>query len=100
MAKFVQMIVTSMVGCAFDHGRRDAPYGKSICNNGCSVLVNRIWPRCLKGKAKIGWWRKEIAPSTALRKWFAHDPARWLEFKCHYFAELDELDGLRKLRAR
>ena len=58
MAKFVQMIVTSMVGCAFDHGRRDAPYGKSICNNVCSVLVNRIWPRCLKGKAKIGWWRK------------------------------------------
>ena len=87
-----------MVGCAFDHGRRDAPYGKSIRNNGCSVLVNRIWPRCLKGKAKIGWWRKEIAPSMALRKWFAHDPARWL--KCRYFAELDARDGLRKLRAR
>jgi uncharacterized protein YeaO (DUF488 family) len=51
-------------------------------------------------EAKIDWWRKEIAPSTALRKWFAHDPARWLEFRCHYFTELDELDGLRKLRAR
>jgi hypothetical protein len=43
MAKFVQMIVTSMVGCAFDHGRRDAPYGKSVRNDGCSLLVNRMW---------------------------------------------------------
>ena len=38
-------------------------------------------------EAKINWWRKEIAPSTALRKWFAHDPARWLEFRCHYFTD-------------
>ena len=41
-----------MVGCAFDHGRRDAPYGKSVRNDSCSVLVNRIWPRCLKGRQR------------------------------------------------
>ena len=45
-----------------------------------------------KAEAKIGQWRKEIAPNTAFRKWFAHDPARWLEFKRRYFAELDSLD--------
>jgi D-lactate dehydrogenase len=42
-----------------------------------------------KEGARIEWWLKEIAPSTGLRKWFGHDPARWEEFKKRYFAELD-----------
>lgn len=70
--------------------------------DGVRVLVDRIWPRGLsKAAAKIDQWRKEIAPSTDLRKWFGHDPARWAGFMRRYFAELKEqhaaLDDLRKL---
>ncbi len=48
------------------------------------------WPRGLtKGEAELDEWLKEIAPSTRLRKWFGHDPARWNEFKRRYSAELE-----------
>lgn len=57
--------------------------------DGLRVLVDRLWPRGLtKEKAKIDLWLKDIAPSNALRKWFAHDPAKWEEFKKRYFQEL------------
>ena len=57
--------------------------------DGIRVLVDRLWPRGVsKHDANIDLWRKEIAPSTALRKWFGHDPARWAEFKRRYFKEL------------
>lgn len=77
-------------------------YEKPARTDGVRVLVDRIWPRGVsKADARIDQWRKEIAPSTALRKWFGHDPARWAEFKRRYFAELgaqgDALDELRKL---
>src|SRR2546428_1515161 len=53
------------------------------------TLVDRLWPRGLtKEKAHVDLWLKEVAPSTALRKWFAHDPAKWPEFKARYKAEL------------
>jgi uncharacterized protein YeaO (DUF488 family) len=59
-------------------------------DDGCRILVDRLWPRGLrKGEARIDCWLKEIAPSTALRKWFGHDPGRWEEFQRRYFAELD-----------
>jgi uncharacterized protein YeaO (DUF488 family) len=59
-------------------------------DDGCRILVDRLWPRGLrKAEARIELWLKEIAPSTALRKWFSHDPARWEEFQKRYFAELD-----------
>ena len=59
-------------------------------DDGCRILVDRLWPRGLrKDEARIDHWLKEIAPSTALRKWFGHDPARWEEFRRRYFAELD-----------
>jgi len=59
--------------------------------DGRRVLVDRIWPRGLKKtEARVDEWLKEIAPSTALRKWFGHDPARWKEFKKRYSAELDD----------
>ncbi len=49
-----------------------------------------MWPRGLsKRNAKIDYWLKEIAPSTALRKWFNHDPEKWNEFKKRYYQELD-----------
>jgi len=60
-------------------------------HDGFRILVDRIWPRGLsRAKAKIDLWLKEIAPSTELRKWFNHDPARWELFKSRYFKELDE----------
>lgn len=53
------------------------------------ILVDRLWPRGLsKEKAKIDLWLKDVAPSDQLRKWFAHDPAKWAEFKQKYFSEL------------
>jgi uncharacterized protein YeaO (DUF488 family) len=59
--------------------------------DGYRVLVDRLWPRGVsKGKLELDEWRKEIAPSDALRKWFGHEPAKWDEFKERYFAELDE----------
>ncbi|HWF98735.1 MAG TPA: DUF488 domain-containing protein [Steroidobacteraceae bacterium] len=57
--------------------------------DGTRVLVDRLWPRGVKkADAGISQWMKEIAPSTELRKWFGHDPARWDEFRRRYKAEL------------
>jgi uncharacterized protein YeaO (DUF488 family) len=58
--------------------------------DGQRVLVDRIWPRGIR-KAELGdaLWVKDIAPSTALRQWFAHRPERWKEFCKRYWAELD-----------
>jgi uncharacterized protein YeaO (DUF488 family) len=69
--------------------------------DGSRILVDRLWPRGLqKGKAKIDLWLKEIAPSDDLRKWFAHDPKKWEEFKKKYEKELvkkqELLDEIRK----
>jgi uncharacterized protein YeaO (DUF488 family) len=58
--------------------------------DGCRILVDRIWPRGVrKEEARIDLWLKDLAPSTVLRKWFAHDSGKWKEFKKRYFAELD-----------
>jgi len=57
--------------------------------DGFRVLVDRLWPRGVsKDSARIDLWFKEIAPSTALRKWFGHAPERWQEFCRRYRAEL------------
>lgn len=57
---------------------------------GLRVLVDRLWPRGLaRQDVVVDLWLKEVAPSTELRKWFAHDPERWEEFKRRYFRELD-----------
>lgn len=57
--------------------------------DGTRILVDRLWPRGLtKEKAKVDLWLKDIAPSTELRKWFAHDPAKWAEFRSRYREEL------------
>ena len=59
-------------------------------SDGTRILVDRLWPRGLtKERAHVDLWLKEVAPSTELRKWFAHDPAKWSEFKKRYHAELD-----------
>jgi uncharacterized protein YeaO (DUF488 family) len=57
--------------------------------DGIRILVDRLWPRGLtKEKASVDLWLKDIAPSTELRKWFGHDPAKWAEFQSRYRAEL------------
>ena len=57
--------------------------------DGRRILVDRLWPRGLtKEKACVDLWLKDIAPSTALRKWFGHDPDKWEAFKERYLAEL------------
>lgn len=59
--------------------------------DGLRILVDRLWPRGLtKEKASVDLWLKDIAPSTELRKWFGHDPDKWVEFKKRYRSELKE----------
>jgi len=66
-------------------------YERADDDDGYRVLVDRLWPRGVsKEKAHLDAWLKDIAPSTELRRWFGHDPARWDEFERRYRAELDE----------
>ena len=66
-------------------------YDQPDNNDGYRVLVDRLGPRGMtKKNAHIDEWAKEIAPSTALRKWFKHGPGKWTEFKEKYSAELGE----------
>lgn len=60
-------------------------------DDGTRILIDRLWPRGLtKEKAAVDLWLKDIAPSTALRKWFNHDPAKWPEFIKRYRQELED----------
>ncbi|HTQ31078.1 MAG TPA: DUF488 family protein [Opitutaceae bacterium] len=69
-------------------------YEPAEAGDGRRLLVDRLWPRGLsKEKARVDAWLRDLAPSDALRRWFAHDPARWPEFKRRYFAELKERDA-------
>ena len=65
-------------------------YEPARAEDGQRFLVERLWPRGVKKAAlRISGWLKDVAPSTELRKWFSHDPAKWDEFRRRYFAELD-----------
>jgi uncharacterized protein YeaO (DUF488 family) len=73
-------------------------------DDGTRVLVDRIWPRGVsKERIRIDQRLSDIAPSTELRHWFNHEPAKWDEFHRRYLAELDnparqsELDALAKI---
>lgn len=66
-------------------------YDEPASNDGYRVLVDRVSPRGVsKEDLQLDAWRKDLAPSTELRKWFGHDPERWDGFNERYFAELDE----------
>ena len=70
-------------------------------SDGQRVLVDRLWPRGIsKEKAHLDEWLKEIAPSSALRQWFQHDPAKWIEFQQRYRQELDQKPALIKELAK
>jgi uncharacterized protein YeaO (DUF488 family) len=77
-------------------------YDDPVAADGVRILVDRLWPRGVKKEAAaLDFWAKDLAPSTALRKWFGHDPARWAEFRRRYIAEIrqqtEQLDRIRKL---
>ena len=71
-------------------------------HDGMRILVDRLWPRGLtKEKASVDLWLKDLAPSTELRKWFGHDPAKWKQFQTRYRTELGEQkDALKLLRQK
>ena len=74
-------------------------YEKPSPEDGKRILVERLWPRGLKKEnAKVDEWLRDVAPSAELRKWYCHDPAKWVEFKKRYWAELDkQKDAVLKL---
>lgn len=68
-------------------------------SDGARILVDRLWPRGVtKLAAGIDVWLKEVAPSTALRQWFAHDPKKWAEFQMRYRAELRDNPAFAELK--
>ena len=65
-------------------------YEPTEASDGVRFLVERLWPRGIKKEElRMEAWLKDLAPSPALRKWFAHDPAKWDEFQRRYRAELE-----------
>jgi uncharacterized protein YeaO (DUF488 family) len=66
-------------------------YEPASADDGYRVLVDRLWPRGVRrDRAQLDRWDKDLAPSAALRTWFAHDPARFEEFRRRYVDELRE----------
>lgn len=66
-------------------------YEPAEVNDGYRVLVDGLWPRGVsKEKARLDEWAKQIAPSTELRQWFAHDLAKFVEFTKRYIAEVEQ----------
>lgn len=77
-------------------------YEPAAAQDGTRILIDRLWPRGIKKEVlALDEWRKELAPSTALRQWFGHDPALWDGFQQRYAAELQphaaQLEALRAL---
>lgn len=66
-------------------------YDESKKTDGFRILVDRLWPRGIKkNEANIDLWLKDIAPSDSLRKWFNHDPEKWITFQKRYAKELSD----------
>jgi uncharacterized protein YeaO (DUF488 family) len=74
-------------------------YDEPAKDDGYRILVDRLWPRGVtKAKAAIKEWAKDLAPTTELREWFAHDPERWAEFQQRYKAELKKNEAVEAFR--
>ena len=74
-------------------------YDTPVKDDGYRILVDRLWPRGLKKEhIVLDLWLKEIAPSTGLRKWFNHQPEKWLVFKSKYVEELTVNKAVQDLR--
>ncbi|MCL5433826.1 MAG: DUF488 family protein [Candidatus Marsarchaeota archaeon] len=73
-------------------------YDKPEILDGLRILVDRLWPRGVRhSTANVDIWLKNVGPSHELRKWFAHDPAKWKEFKQRYKEELKDNPAFMKL---
>ena len=83
------------------HVKLKRAYEPADPDDGTRILVDRLWPRGVsKAEAAVDSWLKEIAPSTELRQWFGHDPARWPEFLRRYTEELRQHEAvLNEIRA-
>ena len=77
-------------------------YEPATADDGHRVLIDRLWPRGVsREQARLDEWARELAPSSQLRQWFAHDPARFVEFRRRYESELAaQAEKLRDLRRR
>ncbi|HJW83386.1 MAG TPA: DUF488 domain-containing protein [Anaerolineae bacterium] len=65
-------------------------YDPAASTDGRRFLVERLWPRGIRKDAlQLDGWLKDVAPSDELRRWFGHDPDRWVEFQRRYRKELD-----------
>jgi uncharacterized protein YeaO (DUF488 family) len=75
-------------------------YDVAGSDDGIRILVDRLWPRGVsKSTLAVNLWPREITPSTALRKWYRHDPERFAEFRERYLEELAvQADALAELR--
>jgi uncharacterized protein YeaO (DUF488 family) len=70
-------------------------YESASPGDGLRILVERLWPRGVsKAKAAIDLWLKALAPSTELRQWYSHDPAKWPRFRKRYWTELQDQGDL------
>lgn len=66
-------------------------YAGADPRDGCRILVDRLWPRGLTNRvACLDYWARDLAPSTELRRWFGHDPRRWVSFRKKYLGELED----------
>ena len=77
-------------------------YEPAAASDGYRVLIDRLWPRGVsREKARLDEWARELAPSTELRRWFGHEPARFAQFRRRYTEELAAQETkLRELRRR
>jgi uncharacterized protein YeaO (DUF488 family) len=51
-----------------------------------------------ESRAELGEWCKQVAPSTALRKWYDHHPERFEEFSRRYRPELEDSERVKALQ--
>ncbi len=64
-------------------------YDAPAAGDGTRVLVDRLWPRGLRrARAAVGLWRRDLAPSNELRRWYGHEPSRYEGFRARYRVEL------------
>jgi uncharacterized protein YeaO (DUF488 family) len=58
-------------------------------DDGCRVLVDRLWPRGIRKDAEsVNQWSVDVAPSSQLRRWYGHKAERFDEFAQRYRDEL------------
>ncbi|MCL4389466.1 DUF488 family protein [Candidatus Marsarchaeota archaeon] len=73
-------------------------YEKIDVRDGERILVDKMWPRGIRrSTSNIDIWVKKVAPSDELRRWFSHDPKKWMGFKKKYKKELASNPALDKL---